>query len=82
MLDIYHRIIDPFWVAFKSGSETLLDFLGTDVWTFVTRVPIFSDFARPSWFPDVTMLVFLFGTSLSLFLTITLVKWVVGVVRG
>lgn len=82
MLDIYYRIIDPFWGAFKNGSEILLDFLGTDVWTFVTRVPIFSNFTRPTWFPEVTMLVFLFGTSLTLFLTITLAKWVVGVVRG
>lgn len=82
MLDIYNRIINPFWGAFKNGSQILLDFLGTDVWTFVTRVPIFADLARPSWFPDVTMLVFLFGASLSLFLAITLVKWIVGVVRG
>lgn len=82
MLDLYTRIISPFWVSFKNGSQILLDFLATDLWTYITRVPIFSNFTRPDWFPDVTMLVFLFGSSLTLFLTITLVKWVVDVVRG
>lgn len=82
MLALYNRIITPFWTAFKNGSQILLEFLGKDLWTYIASIPIFSDLTRPSWFPDVTMLVFLFGSSLTLFLTITLVKWVVGVVRG
>lgn len=82
MLDIYNGIIDPFWSAFQQGSATLLEFLSRDVWSFVTSVPIFANLTRPEWFPDMTMLVFIFGSSLTLFLTITLVKWLVGVIRG
>lgn len=80
MLDLYNKLVEPFFRALGEGMPKVVDFFQMKLWDVITSIPLLENVNRPDWVPDVTMLAFALGSSVTLFLVVTLVKWVLDVV--